>query len=464
MSRYIKLLSLCLALLTASCAEIVVKEVYFADIQPLPEDAHPAPIKFNSLRFLLPPGTEIGLESGVGPVLLGSFCSWSNYPVSRRLLNRKFSQIELEAAFEASLESIGYDVTNNIDVDFQREADIGRAEYFISARVIDIDLDLCRRGRVKLFDIYPTSPEGTKGKLYARIDWSVFDALKRTVVYKTTTEGYSRRDYPNSEGLELLFMDAFDMAAHNLGADKHFYNLLVEGKKPPSHVYAPFGRHKKHPRPRQFNPLEDLTIQNPPLHTKPFTQIAEQKRHNAVTIQKYGHGSGFFISKQGHILTNFHVIGESDRTRVILADRKNAITAEVLRVDRARDVALLKLTEIPDTLDIELLPIRTDPPSVSADIYAIGTPKHHSRAENTITKGIISNHRRLKVDGITLNFLQGDVAINPGNSGGPLLDEHGNIIGISVATLYPTLDNHSIDLNLFIPIAEALETLDITLK
>ena len=222
MTGYIKLCALCLALMITSCAEIVVKQVNYATAPKLPRDATPAPVIFNGLRILLPPGTEIGLESGMGPSWLGGICSWGNYPVSRRVLRRKFETQYLDITFEDALEALGYDVANDIRVDFKRDDFQARADYMVSAKLVDVDLDLCKRGRLTPFEIFNTAP-GAKGKMYGKFEWSVYDALRRTVVYKTVTEGYTRRDYPNTEGLEVLFMEGFDMASHNLGADPVFY-------------------------------------------------------------------------------------------------------------------------------------------------------------------------------------------------------------------------------------------------
>lgn len=279
---------------------------------------------------------------------------------------------------------------------------------------------------------------------------------------KVTTEGYTRRNYPNTEGLEVLFMDAFEMAAHNLGADEDFHNLIVEGIKPPERESRRYDKTRK-PRPRHFDPLEKVEIRNPPLRTAAFHKVAEDKRRIAVTIQKRGHGSGFFITKEGHILTNAHVVGNSERTRVVLADREEAITAEVLRVNKARDVALLKLTDWPQSLSIPTLPIRTDQTVVSEPVYAIGTPLHRDVMDNTVTKGIVSNHREYKHDGLRMNFIQADVDIHGGNSGGPLLDENGNIIGMAVIGYGAMEGKRGVGLNLFIPIEEALKALDIHL-
>ncbi len=462
MRFYTRFVILCLALLCASCAEIVVKQVDYAAAPDIPRDAHPTPIMFSKLRFLLPPGTEIGLESGMGPALLGGVCSWSNYPVNRRVLSSKFESQYLQATFEDALESQGYDVTNDVELDFDRDDAVARAEYFISAKVRDIDLDLCKRGRITSFNIFNTAP-GAKGKIWARFDWTVYDALQRKVIYQTSTEGYSRRDYPNEEGLELLFMDAFDMASHNLGADQGFYNLIIEGKKPKKVRASHFDRDDPVYDPH-FDPMEKVRIDALPLRSDDFTSVAEQKRKVAVTLQKRGHGSGFFITKEGHILSNAHVVGNSNRVRVILADKEDHFIAEVLRINKARDVALLKLIDPPDNLEVELLPIQTVWPAVSSDVFAIGTPLHYSKMDNTITKGIVSNHRKdFKYRGLLLDFIQADVNIHAGNSGGPLLDRYGNIVGISTLAYQPVDDSHGANLNLFIPIGEALDVLGIQL-
>ncbi|NCT41739.1 MAG: trypsin-like peptidase domain-containing protein [Alphaproteobacteria bacterium] len=463
------LLPCLLAVMVTGCAELVVKQVDYAPTLEIPPHASPTPIEFKNFRVLLPPGTEIGFESGAGPMLLGEFCSWNNYPVSRRVLSRKFEKQYLDLAFENALESQGYDVTNDVDLEFRADDAAQRAEYFISAKVIDVDLDLCRRGRITSANIFNSAPRA-KGKLYAKIEWSVYDALRRTTIYKTTTEGYTRRDYPNTEALELLFMDAFEMAAHNLGADQGFYDLLVHGEKPETISNRLYNQKIDDDYPRNFNPEEEVAISAPPLSKAPFSAIAHDARKVAVLVQKSGHGSGFFITKQGHILTNYHVVGDARRMRIVTGFRKTGITAEVLRVDRARDVALLKLEEIPDWLnidDIMIRPVRTDWPRVGEDVYAIGVPKDWKTFRNTVTKGIVSGHRRYKrVGAIRSNFIQADVEIHPGSSGGPMLDQYGNLVGIAVEGYTAGSDNdHSpvgIGLNLFIPIQEALDTLNIS--
>lgn len=463
----VKTLSLLLAtLLIGACAELVVKEVDYAAPRLVPENAHPSPIKFSQLRILLPPGTEIGLESGNG-IGLGQLCSWTNYPVSRRVLsNRALENAYVKETFAQALEANGYDVVDSIDMDFRPEDEIQRANYFISARVKDIDLDVCHRGPDAISAFFGVGgPQRTKGKLYAYIEWSVYDALKRAVVYKTATEGFTKREYPNVEGLELLFYDAFEMAAHNLAADEDFFNLIVYGEKPSINWrddVPPYGR-KFEDAPSKFDSREALNIPALPLSKQPLPKHIEEVRDVNVMIQKSGHGSGFFITEEGHILTNQHVVGDAKRMRIVTKGKRHKLVAEVLRMDKVRDVALLKLEEVPDSLKIKPIPIRLDKLSVSEDIYALGNPYDYGRLQDSVTKGIVSAHRIYKIEGVRLPLIQGDVDIHGGNSGGALLDEYGNIVGVSVLGYQEQDSVTGVGLNFFIPIAEALRALDITI-
>ncbi|MCB1532253.1 MAG: trypsin-like peptidase domain-containing protein [Alphaproteobacteria bacterium] len=450
-----------LPLLLFGCAEMNVKEVDYAQGRPVPESAHPKPIRFSRLRFLLPPGTEVGLESGLG-LGLGRLCSWQNYPVNRRVFNSKLESEWIQNTFATALEANGYDVVENIDADFRPEDEIERAEYLVSARVKDVDLDVCHRGPDAFLSWFTGNP-GTKGKLYAQIDWSVYDALHRTVVYKTSTEGYTERGYPNLEGLELLFYDAFEMAAHNLAADKDFYELIVEGKPPQQEQREHRNKQNFESTPHKFDAREAVDLQGKSLSRQPLPKHIEDVRKANVMIQKMGHGSGVFLTKEGHILTNQHVVGDATRMRIITKGKQHKLVAEVLRVDKVRDVALLKLEEVPENLEIETLPIRTEKLTISEDVYAMGNPIDYRALQDSVTKGIVSAHRVYKEEAVHLPFIQADVDIHGGNSGGALLDEYGNLVGISVSGVSYLGSGYSSGLNFFIPIAEALRALDITI-
>jgi S1-C subfamily serine protease len=155
-------------------------------------------------------------------------------------------------------------------------------------------------------------------------------------------------------------------------------------------------------------------------------------------------------------------VGDALRTRIVTEGRKHKLSAEVLRVDKARNVALLKLEEIPENFTITTLPIRAEWPKVGEDVYAIGVPKDWKYMTDTLTKGIVSAHRRnYKLYGIRNDFIQADVEIHKGSTGGPLLDNNGNIVGMAQGSYEEEDIKHGIGLNHFIPIGEVLERLDI---
>lgn len=136
--------------------------------------------------------------------------------------------------------------------------------------------------------------------------------------------------------------------------------------------------------------------------------------------------SGFIISEDGYILTNFHVVDGADEIVVALADRRER-TAEVVGADELSDLALLKI-------DAEDLP--TVRFGSSADlkvgewVLAIGSPFGF---EHSVTAGIVSAKGRSLPEGTGnyVPYIQTDVAINPGNSGGPLFNMRGRVIGIN---------------------------------
>jgi S1-C subfamily serine protease len=143
-------------------------------------------------------------------------------------------------------------------------------------------------------------------------------------------------------------------------------------------------------------------------------------------------GSGFVIDRDGHILTNAHVVDGAQKIEVTLGntDSSQPVSAEVVGKDPSTDVALLKV----DAPSNELHPLPlgdSSEVSVGDPVVAIGNP---FALDRTATAGIVSAlQREIRApNGFTINdVIQTDAAINPGNSGGPLLDGQGRVIGIN---------------------------------
>jgi serine protease Do len=150
-------------------------------------------------------------------------------------------------------------------------------------------------------------------------------------------------------------------------------------------------------------------------------------------------GSGFIVSKDGYILTNNHVVAGADRVTVTLNDQR-VFKAKVVGRDPTTDVAVIKI----DATDLPIVALGDDANAkVGEWVLAIGNPLGLT---HTVTAGILSAKGRDGKDlaglmpssyGIS-DFLQTDAAINPGNSGGPLVDGHGDVIGINSAIASPT--------------------------
>ena len=147
-------------------------------------------------------------------------------------------------------------------------------------------------------------------------------------------------------------------------------------------------------------------------------------------VPQRGMGSGMIIDKQGHILTNYHVVQDGDKLNVRLADQRR-FDAEVVGTDPKTDVAIIKIKgKVPDDLPTVDLG-DSDALQVGDLVIAIGSPFGLTQ---TVTQGIISATGRQDV-GIAdyEDFLQTDAPINPGNSGGPLVNMHGQVIGMNSA-------------------------------
>jgi S1-C subfamily serine protease len=148
-------------------------------------------------------------------------------------------------------------------------------------------------------------------------------------------------------------------------------------------------------------------------------------------VPQEGQGSGFVIDKDGHILTNYHVVADARQIEVTLHNRKK-YRATVVGTDRAHDLAIVQIKGAADLVPMTLGDSRNL--QVGQKVYAIGNPFGLS---GTLTSGIVSSIRPVQEpDGERIeDAIQTDAAINPGNSGGPLLNWRGEVIGINTMIL-----------------------------
>ena len=165
------------------------------------------------------------------------------------------------------------------------------------------------------------------------------------------------------------------------------------------------------------------------LSLEPSPSTQPKLADNATPDQTYkvASGSGFYVSDEGHIITNNHVIDGCTDMKV----HSKGLTLETIQIatDAPNDLALLKVSEVPSYA----FALSTTSPYSLQDIIVAGFP-FGDRVSSTLkfTQGIVSS-----IAGIGNNYseIQIDAALQPGNSGGPIMDEYGNIIAVAVAKL-----------------------------
>ncbi len=170
-------------------------------------------------------------------------------------------------------------------------------------------------------------------------------------------------------------------------------------------------------------------------------------------VPQEGQGSGFVIDKEGHILTNYHVIADARQVEVTMHNRKK-YKATVVGTDPSHDLAVIQI-KAPELVPSVLGDSRNL--QVGQKVYAIGNP---FGLAGTMTRGIVSSIRPVREpNGAMIDeAIQTDAAINPGNSGGPLMNGHGEVIGIN--TMILSNSNQSAGIGFAIPINTAKAVLN----
>jgi S1-C subfamily serine protease len=166
-------------------------------------------------------------------------------------------------------------------------------------------------------------------------------------------------------------------------------------------------------------------------------------------------GSGVIVSKEGHILTNNHVVAANTGIAVRLTDGRQ-VAARLIGADERTDIAVLQI----QAGKVTPLPLGdSDQVHVGQVVFAIGNPYG---LQETVTHGIVSARRRRALSDSSVDFIQTDAPVNEGNSGGPLLNVRGEVIGINTEIVSKT--GGSVGISLAVASKTARETLEAVLK
>lgn len=338
---------------------------------------------------------------------------------------------EIGAIFHETLSQKGLNIAGDPKSLFKRAESVYSAEYMVGGRVTEIKGNFCHAHH--WWDGRPLRKYS--GEMYVSVEWTILSSLTKREVLKFKTEGYHKQKKSNRGGITTTFNNAFASAVENMLGSEDFRNISL-------------GKYSADKKPRE---LAEFPIPKQQLLKRPFNETVDRIIPSVVTLRVgTGHGSGFVIAENGLIMTNQHVVRDAKRVGVILSNGLE-LEGQVLRRSVRRDVALVKVPlRVPNALAL-----REDPARRLEKVYVIGTPISEGM-RSTVTTGIVSAFRSFGRP--KLNFIQSDAAVSEGNSGGPLLDEKGNVLGISVLKFGP---KDSEALNLFIPIADALTALNI---
>ena len=148
-------------------------------------------------------------------------------------------------------------------------------------------------------------------------------------------------------------------------------------------------------------------------------------------LPEYGMGTGFFINRV-HIVTNYHVIKNFDTLKIYAYNHPFAITdVKVIGYDAETDIAVIEIIE---EIDHNFLDWADDEPLIGDTVYALG---HGVSQIWSLTQGILSYDYRPNPASSFVHYIQTDAVINAGNSGGPLLNEDGEVIGVTTLLISP---------------------------
>jgi S1-C subfamily serine protease len=175
--------------------------------------------------------------------------------------------------------------------------------------------------------------------------------------------------------------------------------------------------------------LDDYVKKKPKITEKPKKKEPKQteQKSNDEKIYSVGSGTGFFINRSGHIVSNNHVIDSCNAVKLHYKGKVTPVT--ILATDRSNDLSLMKVDTKPD----DVFPVATDDANLLDDIFVAGFPFGKDVSSSVkVTKGVVS-----ALTGIANNYsnIQIDAALQPGNSGGPIINKEGNVVGVAVAKL-----------------------------
>lgn len=343
-------------------------------IPKMNETKNQFPIGCSDVNVKIKIGEKIGTNYYQGKEFYNSQILWQN------TVNVKSE--ELEVIVNNSLKDYGFNVPKESN----------NNGYKIEAQIIGIDI----------YNDMSMSNKITECKLNAK--WTVTNLETNEIIKTETIESYN---LDKSIGINNSLLSSFENSfLIFLSNSKELYENT---KKSTEELIA-------------TSTGEVITIKKPILGNKLNLKELTSSVVTVTTGDNSGHGSGFFISEDGLIVTNYHVVKNSKKVNIILSNNLSFV-GDVIRTDINNDLALVKISG--NGFKPFLLSESEDNNQIGAEVYAIGTP-NDKKLSQTVSKGIVSGNRLLD----DKSYIQTDVSVSPGNSGGPLIDKNGIVLGV----------------------------------
>ena len=372
---------------------------------------------------------EIGFES------YGSSCSHKRaLSMSSGRLDELRRSVRFE--FEKSMREANYNLREVDNALFSSSHEAVSIDYSFAAVLTDIKVKGCKGSQSRDY------------RSYVKIEWQVFDNLKRKLIYSSESEGAfsgSLKDVVSTQKLVFVAIaKAFSAATNNLLSSQQLADLMVKREQNSHQVVD--------------NMEKPITIaaSKSIIGASKSSVVDRVKKSTVVIRTAMGHGSGFVVDSSGRVLTNAHVVGGNKHLLVVFNGKE--YDASLVRSNPQRDIALIQISE-PSAGSFDAVSIASADSMPGEDVMVIGAPLDE-RLSHSVSQGVISA-KRIMEDGQF--YLQTDAAINPGNSGGPAFNNNGEVIGISVSGIF-SQGGGSKNINFLIPIKEGLKALNIKLS
>lgn len=411
-----------LASILAGCGtSAVIKDVQDKPVQQLDikASANSKPIQLSKVVVRLKRGEHVGALQGGLLCVPQSDLTWKG----GRL---KLDSDDLTDAFKEELEKYSFKTVGDTSALFE-DPSSWKSEILIAGLVKELKSNVC----------FPMAGFGnfssSKGESFVKVEWQIYSKLDRAVVHSVTTEGSFKSTESQEGGIDPIILNAFTQAARNLLADTKFRDIVVRGGETVKET--------------TFKTADGIVIT--PGKSKPFTQRVDEWKDGVVTvIAGSGHGSGFAIG-ENLLLTNHHVVGESNKVVVKLGSGFE-VGGEIIAYNSGLDVAAVKIAaSLPRYFKLE-----RNLPTIGSDVYSLGSPLSEDLSA-TLARGVVSNIRK---EG-QKTLIQSDVNVLSGNSGGPLVNGNGEVVGITVSGIQVNKATQGI--NFFIPVKDALDSMNI---